>query len=155
LLKREADKLAGNKRLREDPGMSLQLQDKEEEDYFSDEGDQLRVIDTGAEKRFKADKIAEEKREVAVVTLPMIESPFAQDADLTEFVGVADFWSKPKKMTAVENKAESDDSYGDEEDSSEDDDAEELMREYEKLKKEREEEKHLKELAEMEEIKRR
>ena len=101
---------------------------------------------------------------------PLIENPFAQDADIDcdEFVGdTANFWTKPKGGHQLVPKnqqsggvdEDEDDSYGgeddDDDDSSEDDDAEELMREYEKLKKEREQEKHLKELAKMEEIKRR
>lgn len=73
-----------------------------------------------------------------------MESPFAKDADFEGFGDDArDFWIKPKKAIAEVTGpdaavAEESDSYGDEEDSSEDDDAEELMREYEKLKKERE-----------------
>ena len=55
LLQREADnELAGNKRLRDDPGMSLQLQDKEEEFYGEDDQeDQLKGPGTEPEKRFK------------------------------------------------------------------------------------------------------
>ena len=100
--------------------------------------------------------------------MPLIENPFAQDADFTGFINVSDFWTKPKKgklVTDADNLAandavegaeeeDSDDPYGDEDDSDEDD-AEELLREYEKLKREREEEKRLKELAKIEEIKRR
>jgi len=69
--------------------------------------------------------------------------------------GATEFWAKARKPTeVVVDKSEESDSYG-EEDSSEEDDAEELMREYEKLKREREDEKRLKELAKIEEIKRR
>ena len=98
----------------------------------------------------------------AVTLLPLIENPFAQDADFVEFESATEFWAKPRgAKIGIENQNEAaqvseEDSYGDEDgDDSSDDDAEELMREYEKLKKEREEEKHLKELAKMEEIKRR
>ena len=90
-----------------------------------------------------------------------MENPFAQDADVVEFAGAAEFWTKPRKVSAVaqlaraNNDDESDDSYGDEDGSSDEDDAEALMKEYEKLKREREEEKRLKELAKVEEIKRR
>ncbi len=94
-----------------------------------------------------------------------MENPFAQDADCDDLGKGAEFWlksSSTKKgaaniddQDAVDAKEDSASSYGDEDDSSEEDDAAELMREYEKLKREREEEKRLKEMAKMEEIKRR
>ena len=97
-----------------------------------------------------------------------MENPFAQDADCDDLGKGAEFWLKNSNSLAKKSganivdqeqgeaiKEDSASSYGDEDDSSEEDDAAELMREYEKLKREREEEKRLKEMAKMEEIKRR
>ena len=187
LLEREEALIVGKKRLRNDdnsiaqqPAAALQLMDIDEEEvmgYDDDESEEAgegQDIQAGGvqDKRFKksADApIAQAAAAAPELELPLIENPFAQDADLDcdEFVGGhANFWTKPKGSLHQATKQQpaggmdedEDDSYGDEDDDddeSEDDDAEELMREYEKLKKEREEEKHLKELAKMEEIKRR
>lgn len=60
----------------------------------------------GAYKRFKAAEPEEEKKtEDLLASLPLIESPFAQDADFDQFEGVATFWSKPKKNINTINKA--------------------------------------------------
>lgn len=117
------------------------------------------MIDTTDGQKLAENEASEEP--VVIEPLPLIETPFAQDADFDDFKNVSEFWVKAKKATKnldqEENSQKEEDSasdYGDEDDSDEDD-AEELLREYEKLKREREEEKRLKELAKMEEIKRR
>lgn len=158
--------MVGSKRLRNESA-PLQLRDSSDSDQMIDEEDQQETekIEAAAEgepeKRFKE----AEKDEVInpLEGVPLLENPFAQDADFDEFENANDFWTKPRKTLLTDsNKVnavaidESSDSYGNEDDeSSDEDDAELLMREYEKLKREREEEKRLKELAKVEEIRRR
>ena len=120
----------------------------------------------GEQEHFEEAESHQAKKELA---FPLLENPFAQDADFEELDLAAEFWTKPRKQNTASLAAaaqvekdkdaadgEDSSSYGDENgSSSESDDVEQLMREYEKLKQEREEEKRLKELAKMEEIKRR